>query len=61
MPPRPEGRSFQVNALAALSARTACHPLGPISFAGQHTEGSPSVESAIGSGHRAVGEVLARL
>jgi hypothetical protein len=40
--------------------RVACRPLGPISFAGQHTEGTPSVESAIGSGHRAAGEVLAR-
>jgi spermidine dehydrogenase len=39
--------------------RVACRPLGPISFAGQHTEGSPSVEAAIGSGHRAAGEVLA--
>ncbi|MGA3303850.1 MAG: FAD-dependent oxidoreductase, partial [Methylovirgula sp.] len=40
--------------------RVACRPLGPISFAGQHTEGSPSVESAVGSGYRAAGEVLAR-
>ena len=40
--------------------RVACRPLGPISFAGQHTEGSPSVEAAISSGHRAAGEVLAR-
>ena len=39
----------------------ACRPLGPISFAGQHTEGSPAVESAIGSGHRAAGEVLTQL
>lgn len=39
----------------------ACRPLGPISFAGQHTEGTPSVESAIGSGHRAAGEVLMHL
>jgi phytoene dehydrogenase-like protein len=38
--------------------RIACAPLGPISFAGQYTEGSPSVESSIGSGHRAAGEVL---
>jgi spermidine dehydrogenase len=41
--------------------RVACRPLGPISFAGQHTEGTPSVESAIASGHRAALEVLARL
>jgi spermidine dehydrogenase len=39
----------------------ACRPLGPISFAGQHTEGTPSVESAIGSGHRAALEVLPQL
>jgi spermidine dehydrogenase len=38
--------------------RVACCPLGPIAFAGQHTEGTPSVESAIGSGYRAAGEVL---
>ena len=41
--------------------RVACRPLGPISFAGQHTEGTPSVESAIASGHRTAIEVLARL
>jgi spermidine dehydrogenase len=39
----------------------ACSPLGPIFFAGQHREGTPSVESAISSGHRAALEVLARL
>lgn len=38
--------------------RIACRPLGPISFAGQYTEGSPSVESAVASGHRAALEVL---
>jgi hypothetical protein len=41
--------------------RVACRPLGPISFAGQHTEGSPSLESAIGSGRRAAGELLTQL
>jgi len=41
--------------------RIACRPLGPISFAGQYSEGSPSVESAIGSAHRAALEVVARL
>ena len=41
--------------------RVACRPLGPISFAGQHTEGSPSLESAIGSGRRAAGELLTHL
>jgi hypothetical protein len=41
--------------------RIASRTLGPISFAGQHTEGTPSVESAVGSGHRAALEVLARL
>jgi spermidine dehydrogenase len=39
----------------------ACRPLGPISFAGQYAEGTPSAESALGSGHRAAREVLARL
>ncbi len=41
--------------------RIASRALGPISFAGQHTEGTPSVESAVGSGHRAALEALARL
>ncbi len=41
--------------------RVACRPMGPISFAGQYAEGTPSVESAIGSGHRAALEVIARL
>jgi len=41
--------------------RIACRELGGISFAGQYTEGSPSLESAIGSGHRAMLETLARL
>jgi hypothetical protein len=46
----------------AKAPRTvACSPLGPIFFAGQHREGTPSVESAISSGHRAALEVLARL
>jgi hypothetical protein len=30
-------------------------------FAGQHTEGTPSVESAIVSGYRAAHQALARL
>jgi spermidine dehydrogenase len=41
--------------------RVACRPLGPILFAGQHTEGTPSVESAIMSGHRTAQQALARL
>jgi hypothetical protein len=41
--------------------RVACRPLGPILFAGQHTEGSPSVESAIASGYRTALQALARL
>jgi spermidine dehydrogenase len=41
--------------------RIACRPLGSISFAGQHTEGNPSVESALGSGYRAGNEVLRHL
>jgi phytoene dehydrogenase-like protein len=36
----------------------ACGSLGPIVFAGQHRGGTPSVESAISSGHRAALEVL---
>jgi hypothetical protein len=39
--------------------KVACSPLGPIAFAGQHREGTPSVESAITSGYRAALEVLA--
>ncbi len=38
---------------------TACSSLEPIAFAGQHREGTPSVESAISSGHRAALEILA--
>jgi spermidine dehydrogenase len=41
--------------------RVACRPLGPILFAGQHTEGTPSVESAIASGYRTASQALARL
>ncbi|WP_159730277.1 FAD-dependent oxidoreductase [Methylosinus sp. Ce-a6] len=38
--------------------RIACAPLGPVVFAGQHVEGAPSIESAIGSGRRAAREAL---
>lgn len=38
--------------------RIAGSPLGPVYFAGQHTEGTPSVESAIGSGRRAALQAL---
>lgn len=38
--------------------RVACRPLGRISFAGQDSEGSASVESAIGSGFRTAAEVI---
>jgi hypothetical protein len=41
--------------------RVACRPMGPIFFAGQHTEGTPSLDSAILSGHRAAHQALARL
>jgi spermidine dehydrogenase len=41
--------------------RVACRPVGPILFAGQYTEGSPSVESAVASGYRAALEAMARL
>lgn len=41
--------------------RVASRPLGPIMFAGQHTEGTPSVECAIASGHRCAQQALARL
>ena len=39
----------------------ACAQLGCISFAGQDSEGAPSVESAIASGFRSAAEVLALL
>jgi len=38
--------------------RIACAPLGPVVFAGQHVEGAPSIESAIGSGRRAALQAL---
>jgi spermidine dehydrogenase len=41
--------------------RIVSSPLGPILFAGQHTEGTPSVESAIASGHRTAHQALARI
>lgn len=41
--------------------RVACSPLGPILFAGQHREGTPSMESAVNSGYRAANEALALL
>jgi spermidine dehydrogenase len=37
----------------------ACAPIGTIFFAGQDTEGTPSVESAIASGQRVARQVLA--
>lgn len=43
------------------SRRVAFARLGPISFAGQDSEGTPSVESAMSSGRRAAEEVLAEL
>jgi hypothetical protein len=39
----------------------ASAPLGSISFAGQETEGTPSIECAIASGDRAAKEVLRQL
>lgn len=39
----------------------ACKPLGRIFFAGQHRGGTPSVESALSSGHRAALEALAAM
>jgi spermidine dehydrogenase len=39
----------------------ACSPLGPILFAGQSREGTPSVESALTSGYRTALEALAQL
>jgi len=41
--------------------RIAVAPLGTISFAGQDTEGTPSVECAIASGKRVADEALAHL
>ncbi|WP_400766332.1 FAD-dependent oxidoreductase [Methylosinus sporium] len=43
---------------AQAPRRIACAPLGPIVFAGQHVEGVPSIESAIGSGRRAALQAL---
>jgi hypothetical protein len=37
----------------------ACAPIGRIFFAGQDTEGTPSVESAIASGQRVARQALA--
>lgn len=54
---KPDGRLDRTKAPRVV----ACSPLGPIFFAGQHTEGTPSVESALSSGHRAALEALARL
>jgi hypothetical protein len=56
----PEMHGGQV--IRTLSARhTARQPIGRISFAGQDTESSPAVESAIGSGLRTALEALAVL
>jgi hypothetical protein len=52
----PGGQLVRSNAPRRIARR----PLGPISFAGQYTEGTPSTESAIASGYRAALEVLAR-
>ncbi len=46
---------------SASPRRIAAAPLGRIVFAGQDTEGTPSVESAIASGDRASKEALAQL
>ncbi|TRL35062.1 FAD-dependent oxidoreductase [Methylosinus sporium] len=43
---------------AQAPRRIACAPMGPIVFAGQHVEGTPSIESAIGSGRRAAQQAL---
>ncbi|MBG0810643.1 FAD-dependent oxidoreductase [Methylosinus sp. H3A] len=43
---------------AQAPRRIACAPLGPVVFAGQHVEGAPSVESAVGSGRRAALQAL---
>ena len=46
---------------ATSPRRVAAAPLGRIVFAGQETEGTPSVESAMASGQRAANEVLRHL
>lgn len=46
---------------AMAPRRLACAPLGPIVFAGQDSEGAPSVECALSSGLRAANETLALL
>ena len=43
---------------ATSPRRIAAAPLGRIVFAGQETEGTPSIESAMASGQRAANEVL---
>jgi spermidine dehydrogenase len=55
------GRGRHVATRAEALRRVAFAPLGAISFAGQDSEGTPSVESATASGRRAASEVLARL
>jgi hypothetical protein len=45
----------------ASPRRIAAAPLGRISFAGQDTEGTPSIECAIASGERAAKEALKHL
>jgi len=54
-------REGRVTTRAEALRRIAFAPLERISFAGQDSEGTPSVESATASGRRAAAEVLARL
>jgi len=54
-------RDGRITTRAEALRRVAFAPLGRIAFAGQDSEGTPSVESATASGRRAAAEVLARL
>jgi hypothetical protein len=47
--------------LASSPRHIARQPVGAISFAGQDTEGSPGLESAVASGLRASREAMERL
>jgi len=56
---RPHGKTSGHHRFSAR--HQAREPIGRISFAGQDTEGTPSIESAIGSGFRAAGEAIKHL
>ena len=57
----PPGQVFGETDRKASPRHIAAAPLGRIAFAGQETEGTPSVESAMASGERAAKEALKHL